>query len=143
MNESSINKLENHEIQELPFQRIEVRDDVIKYDFKNVEIGIDTTGKNYKDLPEVLFGTKVENGLASTDQPEIKIDDADMNYVVECIKVAMRDARINKFWFYPYYGDAPEEDRTRREMSRIRLFKRYFDNIVPDQNKGYIVMMPD
>lgn len=123
---------------DLSFEKKEHKPGVLLYVFKNVVIGIDTTGKNYKELPELLFGTyDTEYGVDSMGQPEMKREGIDMDYVSKCIEKVSKESGIKEFWFSPYGEDKPE-DKERREQARLRLFKRYADIISASSGFGYI-----
>jgi hypothetical protein len=55
---------------ELPFEKKSFKPDAISYIFKNVIVTIDSSGKNYKRLPEVQFGTFDEIVLKNRNQKE-------------------------------------------------------------------------
>jgi hypothetical protein len=111
---------------------------IVDYVFDDVVIRIDTTGKNYTDLPEVLFGTKhSETEKHSMDRPDSKSNSLDMNRVSECMKKVAHDTNQSTVWFYPHGKDG--EDKERTEAARVKLFSRYFD-IEPEKNGfGYVV----
>mgnify|MGYP006375313539 CR=1 FL=1 len=44
-------------VQKLDFEVREVQAGVVKYVFDHVEVGFATTGKNYRELPEIGFST--------------------------------------------------------------------------------------
>lgn len=115
------------------------------YVFKNVVIAIDTSGKHYEKLPELMFGTydgelnEQIDGEMLMNQPESKRENVDMEYVAACIAEVVKATGMHEFWFAPYGKDSPN-DREGRKQARVRLYSKYFD-IVPagDERKGYIV----
>jgi hypothetical protein len=123
----------------LSFEKQESGPHVVKYTFNKVFVWVDTSGKNYKKLPEIVFGTfdtKMDEDFLG--QPEIRRDGVDMGYISSCIKEVAKDSGLNEFWFYPF-GDDRSGDEARRERVRLRLFGRYF-NIAPAPGDfGYIV----
>ncbi len=124
---------------DLSFIKESRRPETVSYVFKNVVVTIDSSGKNYKALPELIFGTFDNEPNAHTlDKPETKREGVDMEYVLKCIQEVVKDSGINKFWVYPFGDDKPE-DKIQREQARARLFSRYM-NLVPAENDfGYIV----
>ena len=124
----------------LVFEKKQHGENVVLYLFNHVIVAIDTSGKNYKELPEILFGTfDKEYSADSLRQSHQKTDiNIDMSYVSACIKEVVRDSGINKFWLYPFGDDSPE-NKERREVARLRLFKRYV-NLTPEPNGfGYVM----
>ena len=117
---------------------MEYAENVDLYKFPGVRILVDHTGKNYKELPELLFGTyDTETMQGSMNKPELKREGIDMNLVTECVQKVSNESGIRKFWIYPYGGDSPEEEL--REKARLRLFSRY-TKLTPDEEKhGYIL----
>ncbi len=103
----------------LSFQKRIHKENVLLYEFKNLGIAIDTTGKNQTDFPEILFGTFQnvfgENGM---NQPDVKIEGVNMEYIAKCVAEVARDSGISTFWFYPYGDDEPE-NKERREKARL------------------------
>lgn len=122
----------------LNFTKMEYAENVDLYKFPGVRILVDHTGKNYKELPELLFGTyDTETMQGSMNKPELKREGIDMSLVAECIQRVLNESGIRKFWIYPYGGDSSEEKN--REKARFRLFSRY-TNLTPDEEKhGYIL----
>lgn len=115
--------------------------DFVFYAFNHVGVAIDSTGKNQKDLPELLFGTfdtKADIDSSALSQPEFRREGVDMEYIASCILEAAKDSGINEFWLYPY-GEDKSKGKEIREQARLRLFKRYAD-ITPAKNGfGYVV----
>jgi len=116
------------------------RENKVVYLFKNVAVVIDKSGKNIKDIPEILFGVfpdVPEGNILS--QPETPVEGVTMNYIAACIKKVVEDCGENRLWFHPYGDDVPEEQRERREQARYRLFSQYA-NIEPGPDGyGYII----
>jgi hypothetical protein len=97
---------------DLSFEKKEHKPGVLLYAFKNVVIGIDTTGKNYKEKPELLFGTyDAEYDIDAMSQPELKREGVDMTYISKCIREVAKDGGYDEFWIYPYGEDADGEKR--------------------------------
>ncbi|MFA6076893.1 MAG: hypothetical protein WC735_02350 [Candidatus Paceibacterota bacterium] len=134
MEENKINAEHN-----LSFEKKQHKKDVALYVFNHVVIAIDTSGKNYKELPEILFGTfNTEYNKDSKNQPELRREGVDMKYISACIKEVAKDSGINEFWLYPNGEDKPENER-KREQARLRLFRSYV-NLTPALNGfGYIM----
>lgn len=135
---------ENPEQSRALFEKIQYREHVLVYKFPHVGIGIDTSGKNQAEYPELLFGTgadTAEDGLnVSMSQPTEVIEGVDMAYITECLRQAAEDSGIHTFWFSPYGEDAREaEGKDRRSAARLRLFKRFW-NVTPSPTGfGYLV----
>jgi len=137
---------ENSEIPQestpLPFVKKPYGENGSLYIFDNVGIIIDTSGKNYQELPELLFGTFDKDATLETskpmNQPETKREGVDMNKVAECLKVAAADSSIHEFWVYPFGEDRPDK-KNEREEARLRLFRRYGDLTPAPNNFGYIL----
>jgi hypothetical protein len=125
--------------QELSFEKENRKEGVIAYTFNKVAVIIDTTGKNYKELPEIMFGTledKPDRDILS--QPQNRIEGVDMDRVSKCIQEVAKDSGISEFWFHPY-GDDDPDNKKRREEARTRLFRRHF-NLTPEATGyGYIL----
>lgn len=124
---------------ELSFEKKSFKPDTISYLFKNVIVTIDSSGKNYKRLPEVLFGT-FDDELTKDNlkKPTSKRDGVDMDYITGCIREALKDSGLNEFWIYPF-GDDDPDNKERRENARVRLFKKYFNLEPAENNFGYII----
>lgn len=126
---------------ELDFEVKQHKEGIVLYVFKDLAVAIDTTGKNYKELPELYFGpydNELNNG--SLHQPEKTERKIDMKYVSECIEKVALASGIHAFWFYPFGGDASEGNKERREEARMRLFKRIFPTIqLAPGGYGYIL----
>jgi len=133
--ESFENKLNQ---QPVKFEKIQKENNTLVYVFPNVGVAIDSSGKNYERLPELLFGTFDEDiTKGSMDKPELKREGVDMSKVAEYIKIASKDSGISEFWVYPYGQDG--DDKESREEARMRLFGRYVE-LQPDENDfGYII----
>jgi hypothetical protein len=116
------------------------RENKVIYLFKNVAVVIDKSGKNIKDIPEILFGVFPDVPQGNTlSQPVTPVDGVTMKYVAACIKKVVEDCGENQLWFHPYGDDVPEEQRERREQARYRLFSQYA-NIEPGpEGYGYII----
>ena len=116
----------------LSFMKKESRPGVTTYIFNKVSIFVDTTGTNYKDLPELLFGTFDENTVDGEDneleKSSTRREGVDMEYVRECLGKVANESGIHKFWFNSYDEDGHGE-------ARVRLFRRFF-SITPEAN-GY------
>jgi hypothetical protein len=112
------------------------------YIFDTVGIIIDTSGKNYKELPELLFGTFDKGATPETSkpmyQPKTRRVGVDMNKVVECLKIVATDSGVHEFWIYPFGDDKPD-NKSNREEARLRLFRRYGDLTPAPNNFGYIL----
>ena len=123
----------------LAFEKKQHKVNVVLYIFDQVAVAIDTSGKNYKELPEILFGTfEKEYITGSMSQPKEKMEGVDMNYITACIGEVARDSGISKFWLYPFGDDNPE-NKKRRENARAKLFSRYA-NLTPEPSGfGYIL----
>lgn len=137
-----LNKFEDQNIKEesIEFEKIQKDENTLVYVFPHVGVAIDSSGKNYERLPELLFGTYDEDiSKGSMNKPEVKQEGLDMSQVVEYIKVAAEDSGINEFWVYPYGDDA--EDKESRKEARMRLFNKYAE-LTPDENNfGYIIKL--
>ncbi|MEN9613736.1 MAG: hypothetical protein RLZZ347_43 [Candidatus Parcubacteria bacterium] len=122
----------------LHFDKREIKPNVVAYDFEHASVGINTTGVNYRDLPEIVFGfLDKEKGKYSVQQPEVRSIATNMDYIVQCIKVVAEESGIKEFWFYPYGEDGTDESR--RESARLRLFKLYIDFVPAPTGHGYIL----
>ena len=137
---------------DLSFTKTHPREGVVKYVFNQVEIGFDTSGKNYKDLPEILFRTFDENpGKGSFDQPEVRREGVDMAYISACIQEAMEQEQYTKVWFYPYgddvvmkNGETDEDFEKRKEIrreARLRLFQEYGEVAISPSGYGYTLSL--
>lgn len=125
----------------LSFEKDETKEGVSKYLFKKVAVGIDSTGKNYTELPEISFGTfDTDYKRDILSQPKVKREGVDMEYVSKCVEVAAKDYGQNTFWFYPFGDDRPEQKAT-RENARVRLFQQYFDIEPEPTGFGYIMTL--
>jgi len=117
------------------------REGVTLYIFKDLAVAIDTTGKNYKPLPELFFGP-YNNDLdtGSLSQTEELKQGVNMQYASECIKKVAEASGTHQFWFYPFGDDVSEENKMRREEARMRLFERISPDIEPaPEGYGYII----
>lgn len=116
------------------------RENKVIYLFKNVAVVIDKSGKNIKDIPEILFGVFPDSPQGDIlSQPETPVEGVTMKYVAACIKKVVEECGENQLWFHPYGDDVPEVQRERREMARHRLFSQYA-NIEPGPDGyGYII----
>ncbi|MBP6931590.1 MAG: hypothetical protein KBD48_03565 [Candidatus Pacebacteria bacterium] len=114
---------------------------VTLYIFKGLAVAIDTTGKNYKDLPELFFGPyDNELNTGSLGQPEKINQGVDMEYASSCIKKVAEASGTHKFWFYPFGDDASPENKENREQARVRLFKKVSPQIEPAPGGyGYVI----
>lgn len=125
------------------------RPDVTKYIFPHVVIGINRSGRNVKDVPELLFGTYTyDESQARMDQPEFKIPGVDMEYIIKCIEMVIEQTGDTQFWFDPYTEDArsesggtipSDEEKQRRALVRARLFAKHFDLEPGPDGWGYII----
>ena len=125
------------------FEREQRKPGVVLYKFKHVIVAIDSTGKNYKDLPEIMFGTfsgvfDEKLGEQAMHQPENRRVGVGMEYVSECIKKVAEDTGLRAFWLYPYGNDLPDK-KEKREKARIKLFGRYTNITSAPGEFGYIV----
>jgi len=147
-----LNKFEDQNIKEntepiqneipIEFEKIQKDPNTLVYVFPNVGVAIDSSGKNYERLPELLFGTYNEEiSEGSMNKPEVKQEGVDMSKVVEYIKIAAKDSGINEFWIYPYADDVDIENKESRKEARMRLFGRYTELIPDENNFGYIVKL--
>jgi len=110
------------------------------YVFDHVAVKIDNSGKNYKELPELMFGTfDEEPSSEALHQPEMKRDGIDMAYVAQCIHSVAKDSGVYEFWFYPYGEDVFPEHKDTREQARLRLFQRLGDITPAPNGFGYIL----
>jgi hypothetical protein len=125
----------------LSFEVRQHREGVTLYIFKDLAVAVDTTGKNYKALPELHFGpydNVLDTGTLS--QPEEIKSGVDMQYASECIKKVAEASGIPQFWFYPYRDDVVDEKKERREKARMRLFEKLSSDIQPaPEGQGYIL----
>lgn len=141
MNESYIEKpLEVGPVTE-GFTKKEFTEDGTIYIFDHVAVKIDTSGKNYTELPELFFGTfdKVAT-KESLSKPDAPREGVDMLYVAECIKKVADDMGMNEFWFYPFGDDAQkEEEKGQREQARLRLFQKLGNITLAPSGHGYIL----
>jgi hypothetical protein len=127
----------------LKYKKVELHKGFTAYYFKNVVVGIDTTGKNYKKLPEILFGTfdegeKPSNQSMHKPNPNVRKIQINMENISECLKEACKDSGINKFWCYPFEEDSKSHP-DRRGKARAKLFQQYFKLEPAENNYGYIV----
>ncbi len=133
--ENKIEDIQQPEVKQL-------REGVTAYIFKGLAVAIDTTGKNYKALPELSFGPfNNELNTGSLAQPEKIKQGVDMKYASECIKKVAEISGIHQFWFYPLGNDVPLENKEAREKARMRLFEKISpNNIKPTPEEyGYIL----
>lgn len=130
-----------NESQPVPFERKQYKEGIEAYIFEHVAVAIDTTGKNYKDLPELYFGTfdSEDNIKESFHQPEIKREGVNMEYIAKCVDVVANDSGIHEFWFYPFGEDTDPENKDNREQARLRLFQRLGDISPAPNGFGYIL----
>ncbi len=127
---------------ELHFEKVSKRENTISYIFKNVVVTIDSSGKNYEPLPEIVFGTYDEiPAETSLNKPEQKREGVDMAYVSRCIQEVVKDSGIHKFWIYPFGDDNPDDQESRKQ-ARLRIFGRYMQLTPDEKNYGYIVDIP-
>lgn len=152
----SIEKLEKvAEIPEAPikdieevgpsFEKKELKKGVTIYIFDHVAVAIDVTGKNYKGVPEILWGTFKDRSRVTAEalnQPEKRIEGADMKFIAMCIAEVSRDSGVKEFWF-DTYGDDKPEGKEKRRAARLRLFKRYLKLTPGKDNYGYIMKVKD
>ncbi len=129
------------ETPKLPFEVKQYKEGVTIYAFDNLAVAIDTTGKNYKDLPELFFGPYDNKlGVGTINQPTESGAKIDMDYASECIQKVAEFTGLHKFWFYPFGGDVEDENKDRREKARLRLFQKITPNIEPaPEGHGYIL----
>jgi hypothetical protein len=121
---------------DLSYEKTERRHGVDVYTFNKVAIAIDTSGKNYQKLPEVLFGTfenSPDEGNA-LNQPEKRREGVNMDYISACLKKISEDTNIHEFWFDPYSKDEHPE-------ARLRLFRRFVQVTPAPEGHGYIVQI--
>lgn len=147
-----LNKFEDQNINEnaepiqnenpVEFEKIQKDQNTLIYVFPHIGVAIDSSGKNYERLPELLFGTYNEEiSDGSMNKPEMKQEGVNMSKVIEYIKIAAEDSDINEFWIYPYGDDVDAENKESRKEARMRLFSRYAE-LTPDENNfGYIVKL--
>lgn len=125
---------------ELSYELDSSRENKDWYNFQNVTVIIDRSGKNFPDLPELMFGTYDEvPSPEMLSQPSSRREGVDMGYVAACIKKVAEDSGVHEFWFHPYGDDAKEERKETREAARQRLFSKYFDLEPGPNNYGYIL----
>lgn len=116
------------------------RENKVIYIFKNVVVVIDKSGKNIKDIPEILFGAFLESPKGDIlSQPETPIAGVTMEFIAACIKKVIEDSGEQQLWFHPYGGDSKEGERERREKARYRLFSQYATIEPGPNNYGYII----
>jgi hypothetical protein len=140
-NEQFPGKIETHQEAEVTFEIKHPAEGVEVYVFKDLAVAFDTTGKNYKDLPELFFGP-YDNELnkGSLNQPKESKQGVNMQYASECIKKVAEASGIHEFWFYPFGGDAMVENKEKRESARMRLFQKISSDIKPaPEGHGYIL----
>jgi hypothetical protein len=121
---------------DLSFEQSTYRPGVEVYAFKHVAVIIDTTGKNFSGLPELVFGT-FDQSLNNQDilsQPALKREGVDMSYVSACLRKVAEVTGMHEFQFAAYGEDGHEE-------ARLRLFKRYLDIRESPDKFGYIVTL--
>ncbi len=129
------------ESSDLSFEKVSRRENTISYIFKNVVVTIDNTGKNYKPLPELIFGTfDEEPNEHMLDKPDKKREGVDMGYISRCINEVVKDSGIHKFWIYPFGDDSPD-DKEARSQARARVFSRYMDMEPAENDFGFIVTL--
>ncbi len=125
---------------DLSFETNQPREGVTAYVFNNVTVGIDRSGKNVQDFPELLFGVYEDDPASvSTDQPDNPIRGVDMEYISDCVKEALKNEGISEIWFYPSGDDGTDAER--RKDARVRLFERYFDFEPGPNNYGYMIRL--
>jgi len=128
--------------QSLAFEIRQYKDGIVVYIFKNLFVAIDTTGKNYKELPEILFGPyNKELDTWSLSKPEHSNNGLiNMEYVAKCIQKVSKTTGVNKFFFHPFGDDVKPENADSRELARLRLFKIMSTKIEPTSDgRGYII----
>jgi hypothetical protein len=120
----------------LDYEMREHRPGAKSYIFKNVVVVIDTSGRNFKIYPELLFGT-YDDSLDDVEvlrKPQMKREGVDMEYVSACVHKVSEDTGIKEFQFSPYGNDG-------HEYARLRLFKRYFNIERSPDDHGFIVKL--
>ncbi len=126
---------------DLSFEKRKYRPDVVTYVFKDVVVKIDTTGKNFTELPELIFGTFEFDGsyILGDDiisQPDSIRPGVDAAYISACIGEVAKDSGVHQFWLY-FHGEDKPTNPSMREEARYRLFKKYL-NLTPFRNNyGY------
>ena len=118
------------------------------FEFKNVLVKIDRTGKNIDEYPELSFSTfDKEPDNFGMNQPFEKREGVDMDYISACIKRVAQYTGDEVFWMFPFSGDAIEsidmkattEEKEKRENVRYRLFRRYANLEPGPNNYGYLI----
>lgn len=147
-----VRRLTHQSQRELDFEKTEYKKGFIVYNFGNVTVTIDDTGKNYNKLPEISFRTRgLETGAPSLQRPEVSLDGVDMNLVSKCLKEVAKDSQIHEFWFSPFGGDHRKrftsdynnhvEYEEKRKQARVRLFSRFMDVTPEPEGLGYIIKL--
>jgi hypothetical protein len=136
-------------IQNPAFEIIQDVEGKTNYCFKDLVVQIDTTGNNYKALPELIFVTSFNRDLktGSLNQPDVAKQGVDMPYAIKCIQRVALETGMHRFWFFPYGGDTKKaENRERRAKARKILFEEALLVASPEsklspapEGHGYIV----
>jgi hypothetical protein len=139
MNSELPPKMEDDE-SKIEFEKKEYKKNIDLYVFSHVAVAVDTTGKNYQELPELYFGT-FDNELDkdALNKPNVRREGVDLNYVAKCIEVVARESGIHEFWFYPFGDDVKDENKDKREQARLRLFKTLGDISPAPIGYGYVL----
>lgn len=108
------------------------------YLFNDVVVIIDTSGKNYKRLPEVSFATaQGGNKKYSMERNPGGSNEVTMTRVSECFRKIANDLGYTELWFYPFGKDGYKKETA--ERARIKLYSQ-FGNIEPEETGyGYIL----
>lgn len=116
------------------------KEGVTYYAFSDVVVVIDTTGKNYTKLPEMLFVTlRKEDGnyVYKMERPDGDSSLVGMERVAACITKVAHDIGQEELWFYPFNKDGKDKEST--ERARVRLFSKYIDIIPEESGYGFIM----
>ncbi len=128
MNEDS-EQQEGSKQERLRFETIEKGQGLTQYVFDKVVVVIDRSGRNVKDVPELVFATyDYDPRHASLDQPDFARKGVNMEYIARCIKEVVRETGDDRFWYHPYSKDAASQseiDKKKREVARTILFSKY------------------
>lgn len=125
---------------DLSFELDTSRENKDWYNFKNVSVIIDRSGKNFEALPELMFGTYDEQpNHEMLNQPTQRRTQVNMDYVAACIKKVAEVSGERDFWFYPHGEDVSEERKGAREAARQKLFSKFVTMRPGPDNFGYII----
>lgn len=128
--------------QRLQFEVVEKNAALTQYIFNKVVIVIDRSGRNIKDVPELLFATyDYDPAQASLEQPDFKRSGVDMDYIARCIKEVVRLTGDDQFWIHPYSEDAKHGEEKQRLDARARLFSKFATLEENPTGPGYFITL--